>query len=378
MENTIHLTTLLAGRRSEILDRWTRHIQREHADKELSRGELRDHLPSFFNEVLSALRNQEEAAAPTATASGENPSASAHGTQRLRDGFDLVEVIREYEILTECILSEVESAGANISISAFRRLQRLLNAGRADAVAAYIRRRDADFAEAHSRHIAFIAHELRNPLMTAFMAVNVLQKTAPDGAERELKLLVRNLGALRDLIDEALITDRLSGPLPLNREALDLRVLLEEAVNDTRLTATHRQIELVLEAPATLPFRGDGRVLRSAVSNLLGNAIKFTHEGESVTVRAFERPAWIAIEIEDRCGGLPQGNPEELFKPFVQRGSDRTGFGLGLAIVEQSIEAHGGRVTARSLPGKGCVFSLELPQDRDASVPGTADHDPTS
>jgi signal transduction histidine kinase len=67
------------------------------------------------------------------------------------------------------------------------------------------------------------------------------------------------------------------------------------------------------------------------------------------------------IEIEDRCGGLPQGDSQELFKPFVQRGSDRPGFGLGLAIVEQSIKAHGGLVTVRNLPGKGCVFSLELP-----------------
>jgi signal transduction histidine kinase len=67
------------------------------------------------------------------------------------------------------------------------------------------------------------------------------------------------------------------------------------------------------------------------------------------------------VEVEDRCGGLPQGNAGELFEPFVQQGENRTGFGLGLAIVKQALEAHGGRVSVRNLPGKGCVFSLDLP-----------------
>jgi signal transduction histidine kinase len=170
MTRTIQLSSLLAERRAEILKRWTQRTGREHADKDLSRGELWDHLPRFFDEVLAALRTEEvpDTIAPAASA--------AHGTQRLRVGFDLAEVIREYEILTECILDEVEAVGGSISTRAFRRVQALLNAGRAEAVSAYVERRDADVAREHSQHVAFVAHELRSPLMAASMAATTCKR----------------------------------------------------------------------------------------------------------------------------------------------------------------------------------------------------------
>jgi len=356
MTNTIQLSSLLAERRAEILERWTRRIAREHEQKDLSRGELWDHLPRFFDEVLSALRAEET------PQGGTEPASAAHGAQRLRVGFDLVEVIREYEILTECILDEVEAVGGTISIRAFRRVQGLLNAGRADAVCAYVERRDADVAREHSQHVAFVAHELRDPLMAAFMAATALQKKARPEDGQGLNMLVRNLTSLRDLIDQVLIADRLAGHVQLTRETLDLTSLLEEIVTDAQLTAKRNQVELIIDAPNTLPFNGDRRLIRSAISNILRNAVKFTHEGRTITLRARRSDGCITIEVEDGCGGLPEGNPAELFEPFVQRGSNRTGFGMGLAIVKQAIEAHGGRAHVRNLPARGCIFSLELPE----------------
>jgi len=355
MTQTIHLSSLLAQRRTEILERWTQRIGREHADKELSRGELWDHLPRFFDEVLAALRAEES---PQTAA---EPASAAHGTQRLRVGFDLVEVIREYEILTECILDEVEAVGGSISTRAFRRVQTLLNAGRADAVAAYVARRDADVAREHSQHIAFVAHELRSPLMAAFMAATTLQKKAEPGDEHISRMLIRNLVSLHELIDQVLIADRLAGHVQLARESLDLKTLLQEVAADASLAAERNQVTLRVEAPDTLPFDGDRRLMRSAISNILANAIKFTHEGRAVTLRAHRDRGCITIEVEDACGGLPDGNAAELFEPFVQRGDNRTGFGLGLAIVKQAVEAHGGRASVRNMPGRGCVFSIELP-----------------
>ena len=360
MTKTIELSSLLAKRRVEILERWTQRIRGEHGDKDLSRGELRDHLPCFFDGVLAALHSGRP---PEVTA----PSASAaHGTQRLRVGFDLAEVIREYEILTECILEEVEAVGGSLSTQAFRRMQMLLNTGRAEAVRAYVERRDADVSREHSQHVAFMAHELRNPLMAAFMAANTLQKKARPDDEHAVSLLVRNLMSLRELIDQVLIADRLVGKIPVTRERLEVKALLEEVEADSRLTAERNQVQIRIEAPDTLPFAGDRRLLRSAISNLLANAIKFTHEGRTITVRARRSEGCVTVEVEDGCGGLPDGNAEELFEPFVQRGENRTGFGLGLAIVKQAVEAHGGRARVRNLPGRGCVFSIELPESESS------------
>lgn len=360
MAGTIQLSSLLAERRTEIIERWTRRIEREHRDKELSCGELCDHLPRIFDEVLAALRAEEN---PRAAA---EPASAAHGVQRLRVGFDLVEVIREYEILTDCILDEVEAVGRSISTGAFRRVQGLLNDGRSQAVAAYIERRDAEVAREHSQHVAFVAHELRSPLMAAFLAATALQKRARPEDDHGLSMLVRNLMSLRELIDQVLTADRLAGGVQLKREIFDLKSLLQEVVADAGPAAERNQVELVVDAPDTLSFDGDRRLIRSAISNILGNGVKFTHEGRRITLRARHSDSSTTIEVEDGCGGLPEGNPEELFEPNVQRGDNRTGFGLGLAIVRQAVEAHGGRTSVRNLPGRGCVFLLELPNAQSA------------
>jgi signal transduction histidine kinase len=74
------------------------------------------------------------------------------------------------------------------------------------------------------------------------------------------------------------------------------------------------------------------------------------------------------VEVQDECGGLP-ANIEKLFEPLVQRGEDRNGFGLGLAIVRQAMAAHGGRVSVRNQPGEGCTFVIALPAEDDREIP---------
>lgn len=360
MHNTIPLSSLLAERRVEILERWTQRIRWEHADKGLSRGELWDHLPRFFDEVLAALEAEQDIGKKSSESKGATASA-AHGTQRLRVGFDLAEVVREYEILTECILEEVQSVGASVTIEQLRRVLRLVHAGRAEAVVAYGERRDTEMSREHSQHVAFVAHELRGPLNTALMTVVHLRQRLRPEDEWALGMLTRSLTTLRDLINKVLTAERLGGGVPLTREMLDLHALIDQVVTENRLIAEERNIELILNAPHTLPFSGDPRLLRSAIDNVIGNAIKFSHQGSVVTIRAALDDRQVVLEVEDSCGGLSQEDPSELFEPFVQRDQDRTGFGLGLAIVRQAVKAHGGRVFVRNIPDQGCVFVLELP-----------------
>jgi signal transduction histidine kinase len=88
--------------------------------------------------------------------------------------------------------------------------------------------------------------------------------------------------------------------------------------------------------------------------------VKFTRTGGLVKLKARAlRDDMVCIEVEDECGGLPEGNTQELFKPFVH-GNDRRSTGLGLAITREAITALGGEVGARDMPGKGCVFSIRL------------------
>jgi signal transduction histidine kinase len=104
-------------------------------------------------------------------------------------------------------------------------------------------------------------------------------------------------------------------------------------------------------------------VLAAVVVNLLQNALKFTHPHTTVTLRVGASAERVLIEIEDECGGLPGGTTnDELFRPFEQRSADRTGLGLGLAFSRWGVEANHGRIYARTLPGKGCIFTVDLPR----------------
>jgi hypothetical protein len=109
-------------------------------------------------------------------------------------------------------------------------------------------------------------------------------------------------------------------------------------------------------------IEGDRQILAAAVSNLLQNAFKFTREGGIVSLTTQVTPLRVLFKIEDQCGGLPPGKLEELFAPYSQRGKDRTGIGLGLPISLRAAKANGGEISVRDIPGKGCVFTLNLPK----------------
>lgn len=354
------LTDLLQSRRAQILERWTQRIQWAHAPQELTRGELWDHLPSILDELLGALRvaDGQRAMSPLPDRS---PASAQHGTQRLRVGFDVEEVVREYGILQDILLDELADTGQSLDHREWRLATQSVSTAIAEAVTAYARRRDEEFRRETQRHVAFIAHELRNPLGTVRGASAALRLAPTD--ERLYNLLDRNLQKLGELVDEVLIVDRLANKIELRRERLDLATLLSQAVEDAEPSGESKNVKIALEAGPGLEVEGDRRLLLSTLDNLLSNAVKYTPAGGAVRVRAHRVPDAVTVEIHDECGGLPPGGTDELFEPFVQRGQDRTGFGLGLAIVRQAVSAHGGQVSIQNRPPKGCTFVMTLPTD---------------
>jgi signal transduction histidine kinase len=111
-----------------------------------------------------------------------------------------------------------------------------------------------------------------------------------------------------------------------------------------------------------LTIDADRQILAAVMTNVLQNAFKFTHPRTAVTLRVGATAERVLIEVEDRCGGLPGGDPAELFRPFEQRSGNRTGLGLGLAFSRAATEANAGQLYARNLPGEGCVFIVDLPR----------------
>jgi signal transduction histidine kinase len=119
---------------------------------------------------------------------------------------------------------------------------------------------------------------------------------------------------------------------------------------------------MVMPVEKALTIDADRQILAAVVGNLLQNAFKFTRPRTTVTLRVGTSAERVLIEVQDECGGLPSGNVNELFRPFEQRGTNRTGVGLGLAFSRWAVEANGGRIYSRNLPDKGCVFTVDLPR----------------
>jgi signal transduction histidine kinase len=129
------------------------------------------------------------------------------------------------------------------------------------------------------------------------------------------------------------------------------------------MEASSRGLALtVTPVQSGVEVRADRQLLAAAVTNLLQNAFKFTRANGHIWLRISPTDARVRIEIEDECGGLAPGVADDLFRPFEQRGSDRTGLGLGLSISRKSVEADGGEIYVRELPGTGCVFTIDLPR----------------
>jgi signal transduction histidine kinase len=148
-----------------------------------------------------------------------------------------------------------------------------------------------------------------------------------------------------------------------NREQFLVAGFIAEIASASTLDANARGVKLtVTPVEDGVAIEADRQVLAAVVGNLLQNAFKFTRPRTTVTLRVGASAERVLIEIEDECGGLPSGDVNELFRPFEQRSADRSGMGLGLEFSRWGAEANDGRIYARNLPGRGCVFSVDLPR----------------
>jgi signal transduction histidine kinase len=208
----------------------------------------------------------------------------------------------------------------------------------------------------------FLAHELRNLTNTAIVAFEVLKTGNVGAAGSTGALLGRSLLGIRSLIGRSLAEVRLTRGLQ-NREQFLVSEFIEELVPAATLEANAKDSSFT-EMPVEdrLAIEADRQVLAAVVTNVLQNAFKFTRRHSAVILRVDANAERVLIAVEDECGGLRGEDAADLFRPFEQRSADRTGLGLGLAFSRWAVEANHGRIYARNAPGKGCVFTVDLPR----------------
>lgn len=349
------LHEFITENREEIIAR-TRAKVAARAAPRATEEELRNGVPLFLSQLAETLRLLKLTDEAIGVAAAEHGSA-LHGM-----GFTVSHVVHGYGDVCQAVTELADEMDAPITTDEFHTLNRCLDDAIAGAVTEYTRQRALSSADRETARLGALAHELRNHLYAAMMAFEILQRGDVGVGGSTAKVLARSLNGLRDLIARSLAEVRLEAPLQ-RRERVALSDFVEEVEIDAAMQANAHERELhVAPVERGVDIEVDRQILAAAVANLLQNAFKFTRAHGRVSLRTSTTPDRVLIEIEDECGGLPAGTIEELFRPFVRRSDDRTGLGLGLSISRRSVEANGGVLRAKDLPGIGCVFTIDLPR----------------
>ena len=350
------LLEFIAESRAELVRR-TQAKVRDRAAPRATADEIETGVPLFldqFSKLLTGTKNE--------TASAEiGTSATQRGNELLQRGFTIAQVVHDYGDICQAVTELAGDRKAQFDADDFHTLNLCLDNAIAEAVTEYSRQREKNLAGDEVERLGFLAHELRNLLSSATMAFHVLKGGTVAIGGNTGAVLERSLKGLRDLVDRTLAEVRLESGQHLNSRIL-LAEFIEEIEVGATLDARARKVSLTV-APVQygIAVEADRQLLASAVANLLQNAFKFTPAGGHVSLRAYAEGRRVLIDVQDECGGLPPGKAEDLFRPFDRRGADATGLGLGLAISRRSVEASRGEIHVKNLPGKGCIFAIELP-----------------
>src|SRR5688500_7695031 len=333
-----------------------------------SAAEINHGVPLFLDQLVAMMRSGD-----TSTREIDS-SAGQHGHDLLLQGFTVSQVVHDYGDVCQTITDLALESNAPISTEDFRTLNRCLDDAIASAVTMYTRESQQSHSDISTdrdnERVGFLVHEMRNLVSTAVVAFEVLKLGNVGVGGSTGAVLNRTLLGLRDLVARSLEEIRSMNAVKNKRpirvaqfiDEIGAAAILEAGARNLRLIVSPVQEELTVEA--------DRQILAAVAGNLLQNAFKFTRPHSTVALNVRASVERVLIEVHDECGGLPgESGGKELIASFEQRGADRTGWGIGLTFSRWGAEANGGRLYARNLPGKGCVFTLDLPR---LSVPAAA------
>ncbi|MBI4444918.1 MAG: PAS domain S-box protein [Acidobacteria bacterium] len=338
-------------------------------------GYTHDELVGRFVDELVPLRFRGQHA-EYRTAFLANPS------RRMGEGRELYALRKdESEVPVEIGLSPIKTAEGIFILAAVADITERRKAAEAEHRA----KLEAEQANrAKDEFLATLSHELRTPLGSVLGWTSILKSRSlpPEQAKHALEVIERNARAELHLVESLLDLSRIvAGKLQLEKKPVDLSAVVHAAVDDLRPAAGSKGVALevtVLHEP--IITEGDSQRLQQIVWNLVSNAIKFTPRNGHVGVQLARDQSSVQIQVADNGEGISPELLPDIFNRFKQAESARPqgGLGLGLAIVQEIVHAHGGKVTACS-PGKGqgSTFAVTLPAG-ESEISSEKTHDPTA
>jgi signal transduction histidine kinase len=366
LSNLDTLASLVERERDALLSRWRVQVRQLPSAKHLDTPTLNDHVPLLLEELVEAFRSVSDKTIPEALLEGSPP---AHGQQRYQDGYDIVEVVAEYNILRGCLHDLAERSDVSLRGKPFQILNRVFDEAIGLAVQTFAAQQAIEVQRRREEYLAFVAHDLRTPLNAISLAGQVLEHALRIGHDRGdtarmLKTLHRNVKQLQSLVEKVLKENahiQTDAGVKLERREFDVWPFVEVLIHDLHLLAGTAGARLVNEVPEDLSAYADASVMRRVVENLITNAIKYTPRGKIVIGARDSGGGAVEMWVTDDGAGIPADRLARIFD-MLETDPDRAdGIGLGLSIVKTFVEAHGGQVTVESQEGVGTTFRFTLP-----------------
>ena len=361
------LGELILTERAELLAEWRRQVRELPSARHLDRPTLDDHVPKLLDEIAEALKERRDESIPAVMLEGTPP---AHGIQRLDDGFDLEEVVAEYNILRGAIHDLAEEHDIDIRGTTFRIFNRVLDTAIGLAVQTYATQLALEVKQRREEYLSFVAHDLRTPLSAVSLSASLLELSLTEQLnDSKITLafttLKRNVKQLDELVSMVLKENTVElgdAGEKLVRRRFDLWPHVEKVLRDLAPVAGTNSTALVNEVPVDMTVYADAGMLTRILQNLISNAIRYSPRGR-IAIGAKPVAADESVEcwVTDNGAGIPSELLEKVFDKFETDPDHENGSGLGLAIVREFVDAHGGEVSVRSEAGNGTTFRFTLP-----------------
>jgi signal transduction histidine kinase len=346
---------------------WRQKVKQLSSARNLDTPTLNNHVPQLLGELADALESKSNRSIPEAMAQG---SAPIHGLERFREGYDIEEVVTEYNVLRGCIYDLAQNNGLRLEGGSFHIMNGVLDRAIGLAVQTYATERALEVQKHREEYLAFVAHDLRTPLNAVALATTAIEETLRDengrgDTESMLKTLRRNVERLQRLVEKIIQENTnlsTESRIKLERREFDLWPLVEALIYDIRPLAKTSGTELVNEVPQHLIVYADASLLKRVFQNLISNAIRHTARGR-VLLGAREATPNGTVEcwVNDNGAGIIKEKLGRVFDELESDSANGGGLGLGLAITKRFVEAHGGRVSVESREGMGSEFRFTLP-----------------
>jgi len=243
--------------------------------------------------------------------------------------------------------------------------------------------REKEIDQLKTELVSMVAHELRSPLtcISGFSELLLDKEVTREQSEEYASIIMKESNRLSELINKFLDISRIeSGKSQVRKTPVDMKMLIRKVLDFNAQLADKKHIRLHFEAPEKVStVQVDRDMMEQVILNLFSNAIKYSEENAEVTLRIKENADTLVIDVQDTGFGISRKSLPHIFEKFYritdnEQVQDITGSGLGLALVKEIVEIHGGKISVRSKLGKGSVFTFTLPKSSVAEPDQEAEH----